>query len=183
MWKSTNLYISLWNILVSLCSFFSILTALSYLQCPQFDSCTRETKSTVVKYTEQSARTHVKTLGEAFIVVRISAEGVQWNYTWTEQGDTRVHFESMWCQWWNNLNLCLGVNIGATVYWISVIKNIEVCIEIIYILVYLTYALYIIKLKREEYTIICGNFLWWKFNEFFVQMCVCMRHVRTCTHE
>lgn len=40
--------------------FFSILTALSYLQCPQFDSCTRETKSTVVKYTEQSARTHVK---------------------------------------------------------------------------------------------------------------------------
>lgn len=132
MWKSTNLYISLWNILVSLCSFFSILTALIILQCPQFDSWTRETKSTVVKYTEQSARTHVKTLGEAFIVVRISAEGVQWNYTWTEQGDTRVHFESMWCQWWNNLNLCLGVNIGATVYWISVIKNIEVCIEIIY---------------------------------------------------
>lgn len=40
--------------------FFSILTALIILQCPQFDSCTRETKSTVVKYTEQSARTHVK---------------------------------------------------------------------------------------------------------------------------
>lgn len=101
---------------------------------------------------------------------------MQWNYTWTEQGDTRVHFESMWCQWWNNLNLCLGVNIGATVYWISVIKNIEVCIEIIYSSLFNICIVYNqIKKGRTYYHM--RKFSLVKINELLVQKCVlvCVR--------